>query len=136
MNAPEVDMTDRHLPTVSHNDRASDPFEASRASVDPDHDPAYVAVRAAFEREFREEESAATWREWVTIDPNVMVGKPTFKDTRLTVELVLEQLGAGASEQDLLDSYPRLRTEHIRAACAFAADALRRRTKDIFADDK
>jgi uncharacterized protein (DUF433 family) len=42
----------------------------------------------------------------------------------LTVEHILQRLGDGASEADLLDAHPRLRAEHIRAAQAYAADAL------------
>lgn len=54
-----------------------------------------------------------------------MLGKPVFKGTRLTVEHVLERLGQGASDADLLDAHPTLRPEHLRAAQAYAADALR-----------
>jgi uncharacterized protein (DUF433 family) len=53
-----------------------------------------------------------------------MLGKPVFKGTRLTVELVLERLADGSTEQDLLQSFPNLRPEHIRAALAYAAAAL------------
>lgn len=54
-----------------------------------------------------------------------MVGKPVAKGTRITVELILEQLSTGASHKDLLDWYPTLKPEHILAALAYAADALR-----------
>lgn len=50
-----------------------------------------------------------------------MMGKPVIKGTRLTVELILERLGNGAPIEDLLDSYPQLRREHIQAAQAYAA---------------
>ncbi|MBC7782335.1 MAG: DUF433 domain-containing protein [Burkholderiales bacterium] len=65
------------------------------------------------------------WRDWIEQRPDVMLGKPVLKGTRLSVELILERLGDGATQEDLLASYPRLRAEHIRAAQAFAADALR-----------
>jgi uncharacterized protein (DUF433 family) len=47
---------------------------------------------------------------------------PVIKGTRLTVELILGKLGAGLSEQDLLEDHPRLTREDIRAALTFAAD--------------
>ena len=64
------------------------------------------------------------WREYIEQRPDVMLGKPVVKDTRLTVELILERLAEGECEADLLESYPRLRPEHIRAALAFAAASL------------
>ena len=51
-----------------------------------------------------------------------MLGKPVFRGTRLTVELILERLGDGSPVDDILDSYPQLRPEHIQAAQAFAGD--------------
>ena len=64
------------------------------------------------------------WRDYIEQRQDVMMGKPTIKGTRLTVELILERLGNGASMEDLLDSYPQLRRTHILAAQAFAADYL------------
>ena len=53
-----------------------------------------------------------------------MVGKPVIKGTRITVELILEMLGEGSSERDILSAYPHLKPEHVRAAQAYAAAAL------------
>lgn len=64
------------------------------------------------------------WREYIEQRPDVMLGKPVIKGTRLTVELLLERLGSGSPLEDLLASYPQLRPEHIQAAQAFAADYL------------
>ena len=64
------------------------------------------------------------WRQYIEQRPDVMLGKPVIKGTRLTVELILERLSDGDLEAELLDSYPRLRPEHIRAAMAFAAASL------------
>lgn len=61
------------------------------------------------------------WREYIEQDPRIMMGKPVIKGTRLTVDLILERLGKGAPVEDLLDSYPQLRLEHIVAAQAYAA---------------
>jgi uncharacterized protein (DUF433 family) len=58
-------------------------------------------------------------------DPNVMMGKPVIAGTRLTVELILEKLGAGETIESLLAAHPALTEENIRAALTFAAEALR-----------
>jgi uncharacterized protein (DUF433 family) len=50
-----------------------------------------------------------------------MVGKPVFKGTRLTVEFILKEIGAGMTHEALLDQYPTLKPEHIRAAVLYAA---------------
>lgn len=60
----------------------------------------------------------------IEINPKVMLGKPVIRGTRITVELILRKLSEGATEADLLDAYPRLTREDIRAAMAYAADTL------------
>jgi uncharacterized protein (DUF433 family) len=65
------------------------------------------------------------WQDYIERDPEVMLGKPVFKGTRLTVEFILERLGQGASIEELLESYVGLLPEHIRAAQAYAASVLR-----------
>jgi uncharacterized protein (DUF433 family) len=64
------------------------------------------------------------WREQIEWNPRVMLGKPVIARTRLSVEFLLERLGAGASREDILDSYPGLRSEHLEAVIAFAAEAV------------
>ena len=64
------------------------------------------------------------WREYIEQRPDVMLGKPVIKGTRLTVELIIEGLAEGATEADLLEAHPRLRPEHIRAALAYAKASL------------
>ena len=61
----------------------------------------------------------------IVSDPKVMMGKPVVSGTRITVELILEKMAAGRTQEELLDSYPQLSPESIRAALAFAAKALR-----------
>ncbi len=61
----------------------------------------------------------------VVSDPAVMGGKPVIAGTRISVELILEKLAAGESVEQVLDAHPRLTREAIRAALAFAAQALR-----------
>ena len=61
------------------------------------------------------------WEGYVEQRPEVMLGKPVIRGTRICVELILERLGDGWSEEDVLAAYPDLRPEHIRAAQAYAA---------------
>ena len=56
--------------------------------------------------------------------PEVMLGKPVIKETRIPVELIVRKLGEGASLEDLLDGYPNLKKEDIQAALLYAADTL------------
>jgi len=58
-------------------------------------------------------------------NPAVMMGKPVIRGTRLTVEGILEKLGAGESVEQLLAAHPRLTREAILAAIEFGAKALR-----------
>jgi len=60
----------------------------------------------------------------IEVNPRVMLGKPVVQGTRITVELILRKLGEGATESELLDAYPRLTHEDIRAAIAYAADTV------------
>jgi uncharacterized protein (DUF433 family) len=62
--------------------------------------------------------------ERIEINPRVMMGKPVIRGTRIPVELLLRKISEGASEDDLLDAYPRLQRQDIRAAIAYAADTL------------
>jgi uncharacterized protein (DUF433 family) len=65
------------------------------------------------------------YRELVVSDPGVMMGKPVIAGTRITVELILEKLAAGETVEQVLAAHPRLNEDAIRAALAFAANALR-----------
>ena len=65
------------------------------------------------------------YAQFIEVNPEVMLGKPVVKGTRLTVELILEELSAGKSHKDLLEAHPRLTETAIKAALAFAADAIK-----------
>jgi len=65
-----------------------------------------------------------SWQDHIEQKPEVMLGKPVIKGTRITVEFILERLGAGWSESQLLQSHPHLKAEDIRAALTFASRAL------------
>lgn len=62
--------------------------------------------------------------ERIEINPKIMMGKPVIRGTRVPVELILRKLGEGATEAELLDAYPRLTREDLRAAMLFAADTV------------
>ena len=64
----------------------------------------------------------------IEINPAVMLGKPVIMGTRIPVELIIRKLSEGATEADLLDAYPRLTREDIRAALAYAANSLAHET--------
>ncbi|MGQ9684264.1 MAG: DUF433 domain-containing protein [Anaerolineae bacterium] len=66
--------------------------------------------------------------ERIEINPAVMLGKPVIRGTRVPVELVLRKLSEGATEADLLDAYPRLQPEDIKAVLAYAADTVAHET--------
>jgi uncharacterized protein (DUF433 family) len=61
----------------------------------------------------------------VESNPHIMMGKPCISGTRITVELILEKLSAGETVEQILDAHPRLTMESVRAAIAFAAQALK-----------
>jgi uncharacterized protein (DUF433 family) len=59
--------------------------------------------------------------ERIEINPAIMMGKPVIRGTRIMVELILRKLAEGASEGELLQDYPHLTTEDLRAAVAYGA---------------
>jgi uncharacterized protein (DUF433 family) len=61
----------------------------------------------------------------ITSDPAIMMGKPVVAGTRITVELILQKLAARESTAQILSAHPHLTENGIRAALAFAAEALR-----------
>lgn len=64
-------------------------------------------------------------RQTIVSDPQIAMGKPVVSGTRITVELILEKLGAGESVEDLLAAHPRLTREGVNAALAHAAAVLK-----------
>lgn len=65
------------------------------------------------------------WREYITADPAILVGKPTVRGTRLSVEHILTLFAEGWSVDDVLRNYPTLHREALPAVFAYAADAVR-----------
>ena len=68
------------------------------------------------------------YRQIITIDPKKRSGKPCIRGLRMTVYDVLEYLAAGMTHQEILDDFPNLTEEDIRACLAFAADMGKRVT--------
>ena len=64
----------------------------------------------------------------IEINAGVMQGKPVIRGTRIPVELLLRKLAEGAATEDLLDAYPRLTPDDIRAALDYAADTIAHET--------
>lgn len=59
--------------------------------------------------------------QYIEIRPDVMMGKPCLKGTRIPVYLILEKLGAGETTEQILFAYPQLTKDHIIAALQYAA---------------
>jgi uncharacterized protein (DUF433 family) len=58
----------------------------------------------------------------ITVDPNIMVGKPVIRGLRITVEQILKALAGGVNLEDLLVDYPELEREDIHAVLLHAAE--------------
>jgi len=67
------------------------------------------------------------WRERISVDPLVCHGKACIKDTRIMVSVILDNLAAGISQEEIIKSYPSLTQEDIQAAIAYAAELARER---------
>jgi uncharacterized protein (DUF433 family) len=62
-----------------------------------------------------------SWQERIIVDPQILVGKPVIRGTRLSVELIVDLLAQGWSEADVLSSYPKLTAEDIHACLKYAS---------------
>ncbi len=62
------------------------------------------------------------WHDKIVSDKNVLLGKPVIRGTRISVELILDRLANGWSEQDLLENYPNIKHEDIQAVFAYLND--------------
>lgn len=72
------------------------------------------------------EANGMSWQDRISVDPAVRSGKPCIKGTRITVYDVLEYMAGGMSEKEILEDFPDLTGEDIRACLAFAAARERR----------
>ena len=65
-----------------------------------------------------------SWQERISVDSNILVGKPVVKGTRLAVEFIIELLAQGWSQADILENYPGLTPEDIQACLKYASAVL------------
>lgn len=65
------------------------------------------------------------WQTFITVDPDICHGQACVAGTRIPASVVLDNLAAGVSEPEILESYPRLTPEAIQACIAYAADLAR-----------
>jgi uncharacterized protein (DUF433 family) len=66
-----------------------------------------------------------TWQERIVIDPDILVGKPVIKGTRLAVGFIIDLLAQGWTEEDILRNYPGLAHEDVQACLGYASAVLR-----------
>ena len=71
------------------------------------------------------------WQDYITVDPSICHGKACFTGTRVMVSVVLDNLAAGQSPEDILRTYPSLTLDAVKAAMAYAAELARERVVDI-----
>jgi uncharacterized protein (DUF433 family) len=65
-----------------------------------------------------------TWQDHISVDPNILLGKPIIKGSRIAVELVIDLLSKGWTQMQILDSYPNIAADDIRACLAYASEVL------------
>jgi uncharacterized protein (DUF433 family) len=71
------------------------------------------------------------WRERISVDPNICHGQVCIKGTRIMVYVVLDNLAAGLTAEEIVRSYPSLTTEDVRAALGYAAELAHERIVDL-----
>lgn len=65
------------------------------------------------------------WQKLITSDDSILQGKPIIKGTRISVEFILERLADGWSEKDILENYPRLTPEALKAVYAYLYEGMK-----------
>ena len=65
------------------------------------------------------------WQERIIVDPQILVGKPVIKGTRLAVEFIVDLLAQGWSDDEILRNYPGITQDDIRACLSYASEILR-----------
>jgi uncharacterized protein (DUF433 family) len=65
------------------------------------------------------------WKDRIVVDPEILVGKPIVKGTRISVELIMDRLGDGWTLEDITAAYPRVTRDDILAAIAFVTEVFR-----------
>ena len=75
------------------------------------------------------------WRDHIVSNPEILVGKPVIKGTRISVELILGWLANGWTFEQVLESYPHITRDDMQAALAFAAERLHKGVELLAGDD-
>lgn len=65
------------------------------------------------------------WQDRIVVDPEILVGKPVVKGTRLAVEFIIDLMAQGWSEAEILRNYPGLTQADVQACLSYASDILR-----------
>ena len=65
------------------------------------------------------------WKRHITVDPDILVGKPIIKGTRISVELIMDRLADGWTMEQILEAYPRVTRDGVLAAIAFVTEVFR-----------
>ena len=65
------------------------------------------------------------WKDYITTDPAVLFGKPVIRNTRIPVELLLEKMAGGYSNDELLKAYPKITLNDLQACLLFAAASIK-----------
>jgi uncharacterized protein (DUF433 family) len=65
------------------------------------------------------------WKDYIHSDPEILLGKPVVKGTRLSVEFILGLFAEGWTDQQIIENYPSLSKESLRAVFAFATECMR-----------
>lgn len=65
------------------------------------------------------------YHDYIHINPSILLGKPVIKNTRISVELILEKLASGETMEQILDAHRMLTRESILAALAYATDVMK-----------
>lgn len=64
------------------------------------------------------------WQEYIVSDKDVLLGKPTIKGTRLSVDHIIQLLAQGWTEEQILENYPRLKKEHLKALFSYLHECM------------
>jgi uncharacterized protein (DUF433 family) len=65
------------------------------------------------------------WQNRIVVDPKVLVGKPVVRGTRISVEFIVDLLGRGWTQEQILGEYDHLTAEDIQACLAYASEVLK-----------
>ena len=65
------------------------------------------------------------WQDHITTDSSILLGKPIIKDTRISIEFILGRLANGWTEEQILENYPRLKYDDIKAVYAYTYECIK-----------